>query len=275
MMDIEKRALDLRKKFIKTAVLVDASHVASSLSCLDIITALYFGGVLKYDSSNPQMPDRDRFVLSKGHSALALYNVLCEAGFFTRAELHTYCKPGSEFGGHVTYNVPGVECSTGALGHGLSFAVGLALSARIKKENWLTYVITGDGECQEGSIWEAAMSIVQFNLTNLIWIIDRNSLQSDDSTENVMKLEPLEKKLEAFGFDTAFVDGHDCKKLISVVESARTRLHQNPLVVIAKTIKGKGAPLLENKNNSHSKKPSTDEYKTIFEFLGITLENEE
>jgi transketolase len=270
MIDIEEKTSDLRKKFIKTAAFVDASHVASSLSCIDIITALYFGGILRYNSANPQAENRDRFILSKGHAALALYNALCEAGFFTREELNTYCKPGSIFGGHPTPTIPGVECVTGALGHGLPFAVGTALALRMKKSDSLVYVLTGDGECQEGSIWEAAMSITQFNLSNLIWIIDNNGWQLTGETSKVMDLQPLEQKLTSFGFGVSYADGHNPKELINVLRIDRSRLPQKPLAIIADTIKGKGTTLLENKADAHDKKPSQDEYKILFKEFGIS-----
>jgi transketolase len=274
MMDsnMEEKAAYLRKKFIQTACLVDATHVASSLSCIDIITALYFGGVLRYDAANPQLPDRDRFILSKGHAALALYNALCEAGFFSRDELYTYCKPGSIFGGHPTPRIPGVECVTGALGHGLSFAVGMALSLRQNKSDSLVYVITGDGECQEGSIWEAAMSISHFKLKNLIWIIDNNKWQITGETKKVMAMEPLEQKLLSFGFDVFTVNGHNQKEIINALKISRICLSQKPLAVIANTIKGKGASILENKADAHDKKPNKSEYGIILQEFGISKE---
>lgn len=270
MIDIEEKAIDLRKKYIKTAALVDATHVASSLSCIDIITALYFGGILRYNPANPQAENRDRFILSKGHAALALYNALCEAGFFTREELNTYCKPGSIFGALATSKVPGIEYTTGSLGHGLPFAVGTALALRMKKSDSLVYVLTGDGECQEGSIWEAAMSIAQFNISNLIWIIDKNGWQITGETSKVMNLQPLEQKLTSFGFTVAYADGHNPNELMNVLRMDRLRLLQKPLAIIADTIKGKGTALLENKADAHEKKPSQDEYKIIFKEFGIS-----
>jgi transketolase len=274
-MNINDKARDLRQKFIKTAALTEATHVASCLSCIDIITALYFGGVLRYDSSNPQIPYRDRFVLSKGHAGMALYNTLCEAGFFTREQLHTYCKPGSIFGTHPSPVIPGIECVTGALGHGLSFGVGLALSARMKNENWLTYVLTGDGECNEGSIWEAAMSIAHFNLSNLIWIIDYNKYQLTGQTGHVMKMEPIGDKLSAFGFDIISADGHNVNELVSVLKMDRDKLPLKPVVIIANTIKGKGTVLLENKQDSHIKMLNKEEYKTVMHEFGLTDDEQE
>jgi transketolase len=266
---IEEKALDLRRKFIKTAAFTEATHVASSLSCIDIITALYFGGILRYDPANPQAESRDRFILSKGHAAMALYNALCEAGFFTREELNTYCKPGSIFGGHPSPAVAGIECATGALGHGLPFAVGTALALKLKKSDSLVYVLTGDGECQEGSIWEAAMSIAHFRLTNLIWIIDSNRMQLTGEVNAAMRLEPLDEKLKSFGFNAAAVNGHETGELINVLRIDRKHLPAKPLAVIANTTKGKGVSALENKIDSHTRMLNKDEYKTAFKEFGI------
>jgi transketolase len=273
MTDLEKKAVELRKKFIKTASIIEATHAASSLSCIDIITALFFGGVLRYNSANPQDESRDRFILSKGHAAAALYNALCEAGFFTREDLHTYCKPGSIFGGHPSTVIPGIECATGALGHGITFAVGTALSLRLKKSNSLVYVITGDGECQEGSVWEAAMSIAHFGLTNLVWIIDYNKLQATSYIDDVMRLEPLREKLISFGFEAVNVDGHSCNELVETLKIDRNSLPSKPLAVIAHTIKGKGVSILENKTDSHAKLLNREEYKAAFKEFGIEEES--
>jgi transketolase len=271
-MNIEERADDIRRKFIRTAALIEATHVASSLSCIDIITALYFGGVLRYDPSDPQAESRDRFILSKGHAAVALYNALCEAGFFTREALHTYCKPDSIFGGHPSPVIPGVECATGALGHGLPFAAGTALSLRLKKSDSLVYVITGDGECQEGSVWEAAASISRYNLTNLIWIIDYNRLQSDDEIRNIVNIEPLQEKLESFGFNVTRTNGHAVRETAAALKIDRHSLPDKPLVLIANTIKGKGVSILENKTDSHSRMLTKDEYESAFKQFGILEE---
>jgi transketolase len=269
MTEIEKKALDLRKKFIETASVIEATHVASSLSCIDIITALFFGGVLRYNPANPQDESRDRFILSKGHAAVALYNALCEAGFFTQEALHTYCKPGSIFGSHPSPVIPGIECATGALGHGLPLAVGTAMSLRLKKSRSLVYVITGDGECQEGSVWEAAMSIAHFGLTNLVWIIDYNKLQLTGYVNSVMGLDPLYEKLQSFGFNVVIIDGHSCNELVETLKIDRNCPPPKPLAVIANTIKGKGASILENKADSHVRMLNREEYKTTLKEFGL------
>ncbi|MBQ6515642.1 transketolase [bacterium] len=272
MIDLYEKALDLRRKVIKTCYLGRGGHIPPSLSALDIMTALYFGGILKYDSKNPNWENRDRFILSKGHAALGIYNVLCDAGFFKRENLYTFCKPGTIFGAHPTPNIPGIEAATGALGHGLSFGVGLALSAKMKKQKHLIYVITGDGECQEGAIWEAAMSISEFKLNNLIWIIDHNKWQATGKVSETMEIEPLDEKMKAFGLEPIVINGHDYKQLINALSVDRNNLPEKPRVIIANTHKGKGVPFIEDKREWHSKIPNNDEFKIIINELGLTEE---
>lgn len=264
MHPLEFKALEIRKKIIRTAMTSgEAGHITSSFSCLDILVALYFGGILRYNAAVPEMSGRDRFILSKGHGAIGIYNVLCEADFFKCDQLDAYCNAGSVLGGHPMPVIPGIECATGALGHGLSFGVGDALAARINKEDYLTYVVTGDGECQEGSIWEAAMSIPHFQLTNLVWIIDCNQIQLEGTVQEVMMVEPLDEKLRAFGFHTATIDGHNYSELIATLTVSRQTPLSKPLAVIAKTRKGKGVPLFENKTGWHGRKPTLAEYEII------------
>ena len=271
MNDLELKSFDLKRKIIKTCFLGRAGHISPSLSVLDIIIALYLNNILKYDNKNPEWEERDRFVLSKGHAALAIYNVLCEAGFFTREELNTFCKPGTIFGAEPTPKIPGIEAATGSLGHGLSYAAGLALAAKIKKQKHLVYVITGDGECQEGSIWEAAMSVSQFKLNNLIWIIDRNKRQKNGKNYEIMELEPFADKLKAFGFMPVSINGHDYKEL-EILRINRNDLPPKPMAVIANTVQGNGIPFLENKSEWHAKVPNNDQFKIIVNELGLTWE---
>lgn len=258
----------LRKRIVKVCISSGAGHITSSLSVLDILVALYLGDILKYDN----LSDRDHLILSKGHATLALYNVLAEAGFFTRKEVDTFCQKGTIFGGLTTTYVPGVECYTGSLGHGLPFATGIAMAEKLKKSNSLIFTITGDGELQEGSIWEAAMSITQFNLNNLIWIIDKNNLQLSNKVSGVIGLDPLDSKLQSFGFDTISVDGHNYDELMKVMSINKNNLPEKPLAIIANTIKGKGIPLIENKLGWHGRKPDAEELKIILKQLSITKE---
>jgi transketolase len=269
---LESKADYLRKRIIKVCLVSGAGHITSSLSVLDILISLYLGKILRYDSSNPQMPNRDRLILSKGHATLALYNVLSEAGFFGKEEVETFCRKGSKFGGLTTTHVSGVECYTGSLGHGLSFAAGIALSAKLKKSDYLTFAITGDGELQEGSIWEAAMSIAHFNLNNLIWIIDKNNIQLSGRVSEVMGIHSLEEKLSSFGFKTISLDGHNYCELLSALTIDRNNLPSKPLAIIANTLKGKGVPLVENQLGWHGRKPNSEEVKIILEQLKITQE---
>lgn len=272
MTDIEQKAQTIRKEIVKTCYLGRGGHIPPSLSVVDIIIELYFGGILHYNAHNPNWEERDRFILSKGHAALAIYNVLCDAGFFKRNELYTFCKPGTIFGGHPTPRIPGIEAATGALGHGLSFGVGLALSAKKRKEKHLIYVITGDGECEEGSIWEAAMSIGMFGLNNLIWIIDNNEWQATGRVSETMNVEPMEDKMLAFGLNPMTINGHDFAQLHKALMVDRDNLPDRPRVVIAKTVKGKGIPLIENKREWHSKIPSDEEFQVMIKELGMTEE---
>jgi len=270
--DLEEKALDLRRRIITVSKISGAGHITSSLSAVDIMNALYNGGLLRFNSKQPDWSDRDRFILSKGHATLALYNVLCDVGFVTQEEVNTFCQKGSIFGGHTTTSVAGCECYSGSLGHGLSFGVGSALCARVQKADYLTYVLTGDGECQEGSIWEAAMSIAHFNLTNLIWVIDKNNIQLCDRVENVMRLEPFADKLNAFGFETRVINGHDYADIITAFKINRNNLPSKPLAIVCNTVKGKGIPIMEDKLNWHGKKPNKEELSIINKQLGIQEE---
>lgn len=272
MFDLENNALKLRREILKICFNGRAGHIPPSLSSLDILNALYFGDILKYDCKNPMLSTRDRFVLSKGHAALAIYNVLCDAGFFPREELNTFCKPGTIFGAHPTTKIPGIEASTGALGHGLSFAVGLALSAQKKGADFLVYVLTGDGECQEGSVWEAAMSIGHFKLNNLIWIIDHNHWQATGKVSETMEVDSLADKARAFGLNPVVIDGHNYEDILPALKVNRRCLPEKPRVVIANTIKGKGIAFIENKREWHSKIPNNDEFEIMYKQLGLTRE---
>ncbi|MCL2792126.1 MAG: transketolase [Spirochaetaceae bacterium] len=265
--DLEQKALDLRKRVISVSKMSGAGHIASSLSSIDILNALYNGGILRIDCKQPEWRERDRFILSKGHATLALYNVLVDAGFVSQKDVDRYCQKGSIFGGHTTSSVPGVECNTGSLGHGLSFAIGSALCARLEKADYLTIALSGDGECQEGSMWEAAMFITHYNLINLVWIIDKNNIQLCGRINAVMNLDPLDEKLKAFGFDVKVIDGHNYDELMSTIKIDRNNLPAKPIAIIANTIKGKGVPLMEDVPEWHGRKPNADDYAIIYEQL--------
>lgn len=241
-------------------------------SSVEILTALYFGNVLRYDTKDPQWRQRDRFILSKGHASAALYTALAYAGFLNPALLDTYCQPGSILGGHPKmHEIPGVEASTGALGHGLVFAEGIALAGKMDGQDWRVFALVGDGECQEGSIWEAAMFAAQHSLGNLTAIIDYNGLQAMDHLDKIIGITPLIDKWKAFGWDVVEVDGHNVNELINILGDRRT-LDARPRVVLAHTIKGKGVSFMENEPLWHFRLPNEQELEILKRELGFSNE---
>lgn len=233
-----------------------SSHIGAVLSCVDILAVLY-ARVLRYDSERPEWTDRDRFILSKGHAGVGVYATLAEFGFFPKAELTKHYTNGSYFSGHISHkNIPGVEFSTGSLGHGLPIAAGIALAAKLNDVDSRSFVLTGDGELAEGSNWEAILFSSHHQLENLVLIIDRNNLQSMTTTENTIALDPLDKKLEAFNWKVIIVDGHDHDALESALSQP---MNGKPLAIIANTIKGKGVSYMEHKVKWHYKCPNDDQ----------------
>lgn len=256
--DIEKKAKGIRKKVITMNAHAGQGHTGADLSETDMLAVLFFR-VLNMHQDRPDDPDRDRFILSKGHGVGGFYCTLAEAGFIDEALLDTYLQFDSALPGHpVRQKTPYVELNTGALGHGLSVGVGLALSAKISGRPFRVFVLTGDGELQEGSVWEAAMSAAHFKLDNLIVIVDRNTLQLADRTENIMTLEPLAEKWRAFGFDVHQTDGNNVAQFITTIDGLHGRNNQ-PHVVLAKTIKGKGVSFIEDQASWHHKIPVGDQ----------------
>lgn len=270
--NLEVISKEIRRKIFKMIYKAGGGHVAPSLSIVDILTALYFGGVMKYNPKDPKMPHRDRFVLSKGHASAALFTVLAKAGYFEEDILNTYCKMGSILGGHPDMNkVPGVEASTGALGHGFPYALGIAMAGKLDKKGYRVYALLGDGECQEGSIWEAALFAAQQKLGNLTAIVDYNKLQAMDRLENIVGMEPLADKWKAFGWDVVEVDGHNVEELVDVLGKDMD-LNAAPRVVIAHTLKGKGISFMEDIPIWHYRMPNEEEMKIVLKELDITLE---
>ncbi|MCD6568043.1 MAG: transketolase [Dehalococcoidia bacterium] len=256
--DLEETARKLRRHVITMITAAGSGHPGGSLSAADIITALYFK-VMRHNPKDPQWQDRDRFILSKGHAAPVLYAALAESGYFPVEELKTLRKLDSCLQGHTDRNLtPGVEMSAGSLGMGLSFAIGVALAARLDTKTYRTYVLLGDGECDEGQIWEAALSAAHFKLDNITAIIDRNGIQLTDWTRNVMNLEPLSQKWQAFGWHVIEIDGHDFRQILTALEEAMT-IKTRPAVIIAHTTKGKGVSFMENKAAFHGKAPTPEE----------------
>ena len=241
-----------------------SSHIGSVLSIVDILAALY-GRVMQYRSNEPKWVNRDRFILSKGHAGAGVYAVLAECGFFNIAELDKHYQDGSIFSGHVSHKgVPGVELSTGSLGHGLPVASGMALAAKIDKKSHKIFVVMSDGELDEGSNWEAFMFAAHHGLNNLTAVIDRNKLQSMKTTEETLSLEPLRDKLIAFGWNVIEVDGHNHNELFSAIDSDTKK----PKVIIANTIKGKGVSFMENEISWHYRTPSGELFDQAMKDLG-------
>lgn len=259
--ELEKTARKLRRQIIQMTTEAGSGHPSSSVSMVEILLALYRGGTMRYKPDQPDWPDRDRLILSKGHGCPGLYAALADAGYFPEEWLMDLRKLGSPLEGHPNMRrAPGVEASTGSLGQGLSIGIGHALAGRLDERDYRVYVIIGDGESQEGQVWEAAMSAGKFNLDSLTCILDFNRYQQTGSVEEVMPaLKPLRDKWEAFGWHVIDIDGHDFDQVFDALEEAR-HIKYKPQFIIARTEKGKGIPLIENGNgNKHHGVPLTKE----------------
>jgi transketolase len=242
---LQAKARELRCLMVDVTVWAGGAHIGGALSSADIFTALYYK-YLRVRPEEPDWPDRDRFVLSKGHGGVGLAPVLADKGYFDRELLKEFNHFKSPFGMHLDGNkVPGVDASTGSLGHGLSMAVGMALGARFQKKSWRTYCLVGDGECDEGAIWEAALAAYHYQVDTLTTFVDRNQFMIDGPTEEVMSLEPLAEKWRAFGWVVQEIDGHDFAQISEAIESSQ-ETKGKPVVIIAKTVKGKGVDFMEN-----------------------------
>lgn len=262
---LRKKAIECRKQVLQMIHDAKGGHTGGSLSSLDILIALYYE-VMKIDPSNPEWEDRDRFILSKGHSVEGYYTVLANLGFFPIEELKTFSKYKSRLIGHPTKKVPGIEVNTGALGHGLSVAVGIALAGKMDNKDYKVYVLMGDGEQAEGSVWEGAMAAGNYKLDNLVGILDRNRLQISGNTEDVMKLDCLKEKWTSFGWQVVEVDGHNIKELIDTFNSLPL-VENKPHMVIANTTKGKGVPYMENIAKWHHGTPDAEQLNEALEIL--------
>lgn len=255
-MSSQKLAWNIRKKALEIIHNTRSSHIASVFSVADIVAVLY-ADILKFNNKNPKWEKRDRLILSKGHAGLAVYIALCESGFFSEKVLNSYCKNGSYLQGHISNkNVPGVEVSSGSLGHGICIASGMALAAKMDNKKHRIFTITGDGECDEGSVWETALFANHYELNNLTVIVDHNKMQSLDFCENTLKLGNLCKKWEAFGWKVFEVNGHDHAELKKILKKQDKK---KPTCIIAHTIKGKGVSFMENNILWHYRDPQ-DEY---------------
>lgn len=257
--ELRKKANEIRRRDLRAVYEAGAGHIGGEMSVTDLLTALYFN-VLHVDPQNPLDPNRDRFVLSKGHTACALYVTLAERGFIPREEISTFLKPMSRLNGHPNRTkVPGVETNTGPLGHGLPVAVGMAKAAKLSKADWKTYVITGDGEMQEGSNWEALMAAAQFQLDNLTLVIDHNRLQQGARLAETNNLAPIAPRLEAFGWEAVEIDGHNMEEILAAL-SHENRIVGKPRGIVAHTNKGQGISFMSDNVAWHHKVPNADQY---------------
>lgn len=268
--DLQK-SRELRKKIFLIGYRGGMAHLASCFSCLEILYALYVGGILRLDAKNPTWQDRDRFILSKGHAGLALYAVLAEKGLLSADEFNSYLQPGGVIGGEpCRRDSQWIETATGSLGHGLSFAVGIALALKLKKSPAKVYVLLGDGELQEGTVWEAAMSAAALKLDNIVAILDCNEIQKMDFVNKTIGEPRWQEKWTAFGWNVTETDGHDVAALMQCLNEENTT--GKPLFIIAHTIKGKGVSVMEQNPNWHFKLPKSKKEKAAFrEELGISI----
>jgi len=255
---LRARATDLRRHIVEMLAEAASGHPGGSLSAVEIVTALYFGGFLRYDAERPEWQERDRFILSKGHGVPVQYAALAEAGFFPVDELRTLRRIDSRLQGHpVLGTAPGIEASTGSLGQGLSIGLGMALAGRMDGADWSVYVLLGDGECQEGQVWEAVMAAGHHQPSNLIAIVDYNKFQLDGPIEEIIGLEPLAPKWESMGWTVREIDGHDMGAVVEALDWSRAQ--GGPACIIAHTVKGKGVSFMEGDNAYHGVAPSEQE----------------
>lgn len=264
--EMEAMAKKIRRHIVSMIGKAGSGHPGGSLSAVEILTALYFK-LLHHDPENPQWADRDRFILSKGHGAPVLYATLAECGYFPVEELLTLRQLDSHLQGHTDrLTTPGVELSAGSLGQGLSFSIGVALAGRLDKKDYAVYVMLGDGECDEGQVWEAAMAAAHYKTDNLVAIVDKNKLQIDGSTREVMNLDPLDEKWRGFGWEVFNIDGHNLTEIIDILEKAKG-VKGRPAVIIANTIKGKGVSFMENNVAFHGNAPNAEQLEQALKEL--------
>ena len=269
MTELERRARDMRVDIVRMIAEAGSGHPGGSLSCTDILCALYFGGAMEHDPQNPRWEGRDRFILAKGHAAPALYAALAHAGYFPREELATLRKLGSRLQGHPDSNqLPGVEVSTGSLGQGLSIAAGAAAGLALDGKPQTVFALLGDGECQEGQVWEAAMFAAHRGLDNLVAIVDRNHLQIDGDTADVCDPGDVGAKFAAFGWSVREVDGHDIPALVEALRAAKAERAGKPCVLVAHTVKGKGVSFMEGQAGWHGKAPNAEQLAAALADLG-------
>jgi len=257
--NLRLKSKEIRREILTMVHRANSGHVGGSLGSTDLLVALYYH-VMNHNPSDPTWADRDRFILSKGHCTPVLYAILADCGYFPMEDLQMFRRPGSHLQGHPYQpKTPGVEASTGTLGLGISTGVGMALAAKLKKESQYYFILCGDGEIQEGQVWEAAMFANKYKLDNVIGFVDRNYLQTDGYSEDIMPLDPLAPKWESFGWKVYTVDGHDYAAIIETI--AKAKLEKQPVMIIANTIKGKGVSFMENKAEWHGTPPGKKEFE--------------
>ena len=266
-MELKEIARKIRVDIIEMLEESQSGHPGGSLSAVEILTALYFKE-MNIDTSNPKWEDRDRFVLSKGHGTPVLYGTLAERGFFPKEELKNFRKMGSILQGHPDMKeIPGVDMTTGSLGQGLAAANGMALAGKLNNKDYRVYGVIGDGECQEGLIWEAAMLSAHYKLDNITVFLDHNGLQIDGLNKDIMNIEPIDEKFKSFGWNVLTIDGHSIDEILESIERAKAT-KDKPTIIIAKTFKGKGVSFMENQVGWHGKAPSKEEAQKALEELG-------
>lgn len=271
---LRERAAWLRREVFRMVMRQRQGHVPSSFSMAEILVALYYGGVLRHQAGNADWPERDRLIISKGHAAAAVYPILADKGYFPAAELETYTQPGGLLGMYADRRVPGIESVSGSLGHGVGIGAGFALAARRDRQDFRTFVIVGDGECYEGSIWESAMFAAHHGLDNLVTVVDRNKLCILGETEELLRLEGLAEKWRAFGWRVLEVDGHDPDAVVDALRACE-QPDGRPLVIIADTVKGKGISFMEGRSEWHNRMPSDAQMAEARRDLGMPAEGEE
>lgn len=249
---LEEKANWVRRQTLEMCVRANTGFLASAFSSVELLVALYYGDILRFNAANPEWDERDRFFLSKGH-AITLYPILADLGFFSISELDRFCQEDCMLGAIAENNIPGTEAVSGSLGHGLGIATGTALAAKMDGKSYISVALLGDGECQEGSVWESAMFAGHHELNNLVAIVDRNFLGVTDFTENFLRLNPFEDKWNSFGWEAATINGHSFEEIFAALKDFRQRSSNKPLVIIANTIKGKGVSFMENKPLWHAR----------------------
>jgi transketolase len=264
---LKDRALFIRLETLRLTRIAGAGHYSGTFSAAELLAVLYYHR-LRIDPAHPDWPDRDRFVLSKGHAAIGLYPVLADLGYFDSAELNGYTRLGSPFGDHPDMRkVRGIDFSSGSLGHGLSIGVGMALAARVQRQDYRTYVMVGDAELDEGQVWEAAMAAGHFRLGSLVCVVDRNQLGIDGPTEEIMSVEPIHERFGAFGWDVQRIDGHDLSQIVGAFDRIDAAEVDRPHVIVADTVKGKGVKRMELDVGWHVGNLNDEDYRAVYDEL--------